>query len=662
MGTDLPPLTLKSAGPNERQVIPLNVPSHRVTVRKGGKANKGGPRRMEGPLQQVFKQLEDADGGRTTPVDDLWDDLHGVKCPLTPRYDLDYLAGLARYSNILGAVIKAMSENVAGHGHRLELREELTDDDRVRYEAEIEAERLRLGELLAHIHYDDSLAKLRRTFRRRMEKVGFGAFEVVTDQSGAPAILEPLRSQNLRPCPKDKEMVLWDQPVYDHGKLQWTKRVVPRRFRRWVYLRTRTKDNRVYLREWGDPRVLDSKTGDFYPPGHPIDPATGRIVLDAAGNLGGRPANEVIVLGIDDDETVVPLPRYVGCLAELTTSWYGNQTNLARFENPIPPMLVLVSGGTLTDESWQAVTEHFEEAQDLENVGAPLVIQATMSPEAAAAAIAGVGGVPSVKLEVVPLDRVMAEDGLYQTMDANNRLKVRACWGLSPVATGESQDFSRAAANAGRSHDETDVYAPARHEEDEALFAKRLLPRWGIRFWRVVTNASPSLGDEDLPDLLREGREGRALTVNDTRRVLAGRLRVPLQPVEEPWGDLPAAFLADGFLSTEEVEAYSEIDHAERTAGAAAGAAANEPGGQDAEGSTTGVDDDGDDVEEAAAKRQRKLVKLAAKSLGVEPAALLRASKAARGETTVADVQRQVKELAEGLNAATDALVPRHDA
>ena len=637
-------------------MIPLNT----VSVRKGGSGRRGG-RQMDGPLAKVFKQLDDAEGGRTTPVDDLWSDLNGVKSPLTPRYDLDYLAGLARYSNILGPVIKAMSENVAGHGYRLELREQVTPEDRKEHEREIEIERLRLSELLEHIHYDDSLTTLRRTLRRRMEKIGFGALEVVTDQNGAPAILEPLRSQNLRPCPKDKGMVDWEQPVYDHEKLEWSKRVVPRKFRRWVYLRTRNKDSRVYLREWGDPRVLDSKSGDFYPPDHPIDPETGRIVLDG-GNLGGRPANEVIVLGLDDDETVIPLPRYIGCLAQTTAAWYGNQPNLARFENPFPPMVVLDSGGTLTDASWEAVKEHFEEAQDLENVGAPLVIQASMSAEAASAAIAGIGGVPTVKLEVVALDRVMAEDGLYQGMDANNRNKIRACWGLSPVSTGESQDFSRAAANAGRSHDETDVYAPARAEEDEGLFDKRLLPRWGIRFWRVVTNPSPSLGDEDLPDLLREGRENRAITVNDARRALSGRLRVPLQPIDAPWADLPAAFLADGFLSVEELEAFSELDHAERVGGMGGGATpgSDEPEGSDAEGSPTGADEDGEDLE-VVDKRQRTLLRLAAKSMGVSPTALLRAGRAAKGATTVADVHRQVKELAAGLNAATDALVPRHD-
>lgn len=602
---DLPPLRLKSAGPTE---------THTFVVQPRALVHGGKKRSKESTLVRALKSLDDAPDTRSTPADAPAED-HGRSQyhPTAPDYDPHYLVRLANQSNVLGPLITAMAENVAGHGHRLELRKEMTPELREQYAPEIESERLRLTELLEHVHYDHSLERIRELFRRRLEKVGYAGLEVITDTEGVPAILEPLHSQYLRKCPEDPEVVLWEQPVYDRTTLDWTPRTLGRRFRRWTYDRYRgLNGNRVYLREFGDPRVLDSESGRFYPADQPIDPETGRIVVD--GKLAGRPANEVITYGLDDDSGPYPLPRYIGCLAEITMSWYAGQTNIARMENPIPPMLVLVSGGTLMDVSEETLREHFEACADLANVGAPLVLQAEATVPMSAAA--GIGGTSTVKIEVVPLDRVMQDDGLFQTMDANNRKKVRACFKLSPMATGESDDFSRAAAQSGLTHDEDHVYEPARRKEDSALFDKALLPRWGIRFWRVCANPAPAAGDEALPDLLREGRESRALSSDDERQILARRLRIDLPPRDAKWSDVPAPFIAEGYLST---EALDEAADEPRVDPAAAAPAEPEPDGTDAGGDGTGADDEGEQIEAAKSAARTLAATLSRLTDGVVP-------------------------------------------
>jgi len=611
-----------------------------VLVQPRATASKG-TKRVAKRLRAI-KELTDAESSKTTPDDPFveWYRAGGAKNPIQPKYDLDYLARLSESTSVLGPIIDAMATNVAGHGVRLAVRDEITPEERERLADEIARERTQLRQRLDNIHAKHSLGKIREIMRRRLEKVGYSAFEIVADGDGAPALLEPIRPQFLRYCPVDPEMVDWSQPTYDVDKLAWTERKLKRQFRLYSFAKAGSKAQ-CYLKEFGDPRVLDRETGEFYDAERVTLQSDGTYRIPGDARKVIRPANEVLLVELNNDTGVYPLPRYVGSIAEATLSWYANQHNIARLENPIPPMIVAVSGGTFTPEAKENIAEMFEEAQDIANVGAPLILEATMSAEMASAQMAGIGGTSTVKIEVHPLERVMSTDGLYREMDAANRKKLRACWKLSPVATGESDDFTRAAAQAGRSHDETDVYEPERQSEDLLLFDKALLPRWGIRFHRVITNPSPALGDEDLPELLKEAREGGAITPEEERQIVARRIRVDLEPLEGDIFQVPVALWPLGVRSLEDLDALEPlVDAQEREAEQAAAMAEAAAGG--AEGESTGEDSDGDDVDDATKA--------------------IRARKALREEALGRKTMRLVRDLNRTITAAVDTMTPRHDA
>jgi len=621
-----PTLEMATVEEGVTQVIPLR-PEDRdteraIAIRKG---------RLHMALKALGSIME---GEQSQQQDDPFASHYGAGSnplldPIPPDTPLEWWARLPLHSNILLPCMTAYARGISGNGIRLVPRITDQDDPRLQqHEEEIKAEKLELLEQLANLHHTLSLEQLREANRIRMEAVGFAGFEVIRDQEGRPSMLEPVFPHLIRMCPVDPQVVMWDQPVFDSARLQWVTRQVPRKFRRYVFLTRYDHSRRQYLKEYGDPRIIGNRTGTIYP-----DEAALQASKDDT-----RPANEFLRMDVLSLDGTYPIPRHAGVVDEISGSIFANELNLSRFINPIPPMAVLVSGGTLVPAAVKKVRELFEGASDYKS--APLVIEA--EPIKGASAYAGVGGTPSVKIEIVPLDRVIDKDGLFQEYDQNNRDKIRASYRLSRMATGELPDLNRASANAGEDHDEEMVYCPERRGEDGLLFDRVLLPAWGIRWWRVETNATPGIGDEDLPELLDRAISGHAMSINELRAVLSRRLRHDLPPIPEKWAQVPPGMFDRGVTDPEDLQ--GGFGQPQQAPPAEEGAQQGGPTGD--QGQSTGRDEDGErvptqrhhPVRVAAAKR-------AANALGVSPRTILDAADASPGPPTEQDLLRASQHL-----------------
>jgi capsid portal protein len=103
-------------------------------------------------------------------------------------------------------------------------------------------------------------------------------------------------------------------------------RLVPRYFRRYAQISPGTLE-RVYFKEFGDPRIIDPKTGEVAPD-LPFEEQATEIYMDAQyipGHLYG-------------------VPKWIGILPAILGSREAEEVNLNFFrENAIPAMAVLVS-------------------------------------------------------------------------------------------------------------------------------------------------------------------------------------------------------------------------------------------------------------------------------------------------------------------------------
>lgn len=585
---ELPPLRVERAGPDVQQVIPLDGISD---------LPPGQPSRPPAYELRRKARLEGTETGSAQHADPF-ERIYGLGTlqALEPPLDFDRLNEVPSETNILGPCIQAYVDNIAGHGWRLVSRLKPDDPRAQKFEAEIQAEAARLSKLLAHVNPRATLPTIRGAVRRDREALGNGFLEVIRSRRGEVIGLQHVPGVLVRLCPTDPSVVMVEQPIFDTESLTWERRGFPMTFRRFVHFPMGNQADLLYFKEYGDPREMHRRSGAFV----------------ALGTLKPEEqATEIIHLTINPYQSAYGEPRWIGAILEALGVRRAAEVNYDLFENKgVPPLVVLVSGGHLDENSTKAIQKHFKSIQGQKRFWSPLVLQAEpASMGNVEAAMAGISGSSTVRIEIIPLQQFMQDDSLYKGYVADNRKYVRATFNLSPMATGESDDFSRAAANAGLLHDEAHAYAPRRRSEDEELFDLRLLPEWGIRFHRVESLRPSALQDEDLADLLTIGHEAAALRPNEVRSALAGRLNIDLPPIPQEYAqDVPSRLVTEaGARSWRELEPGAKPPGAPAPGIEPPAKGGNEPSPANTpEGTDTGEDADGQDVDPARGTQSRK--------------------------------------------------------
>ena len=258
---------------------------------------------------------------------------------LAPPLPLQELAGMLEESSVLGPCIEAMEINVEGFGFELE---PLVPDEQ-RENEEVVAERKTLEQFFETVNPRLSFAAFRKRLRRDYESIGNAYIEVVRAPDGKAIVwLEHLPGADVRLAQIDKNPQTVDIAfLTQSGEI--TTKAASLRFRRYIQIVGRS---RVWFKEFGDPRQLNARTGKFAKDGQEIP--------------YGERATEVIHWSQYNSRGPYGLPRYVGNIPSVRGARYAELVNVNYFQkNAIPPMVILVSGGELTEESKRRVEKSF---------------------------------------------------------------------------------------------------------------------------------------------------------------------------------------------------------------------------------------------------------------------------------------------------------------
>ncbi len=489
---------------------------------------------------------------------------------LSPPLDPETLCVLYENSNSLRPNVDAYVVNIDGFGHRYEPVVDLGAEDAAeqisnamyleamhRAEAEgkkpddvavlfpdeeaIEAKRKELEHQMrreksllesffAFCCTDESFISLRRRTRQDREVTGNAYWELVRNKAGRVSRLKLVPSFSVRLLPLDAEhtevmeQVRISELGYDSIKSR-------RRFRKFV----QTVDNRsVYYKEFGDPRVMSSKTGRIYKTETKL----------TANEEGVRPATEILHFEIYNSRSAYGMPRWTGALLSVLGSREAEEINQAYFENKsVPPLAILVSGGRLSEESISSLEDYIEtEIKGKGNFHKIMLLEA--DPDAAEHS-----AVP--KIDMKPLTGAQQQDALFQRYDERNVDKVGMAFRLPRLLRGDIRDFNRATALASLQFAESQVFEPERNEFDWVI-NRKLLPDMGIRLWRFRSNGpikrDPAVVTENVRRLVDSGvltpAEGRILVADvfsqELPSITADWVKQPLKltlagiPVEHP--------------------------------------------------------------------------------------------------------------------------------
>jgi PBSX family phage portal protein len=438
----------------------------------------------------VMKATKDEMKMGVDPFDEWYSRQEGDLKILRPPFEPLSLARLRELSDILRQCITAMAVNIEGFGWELKRIDDPTEEKKLPRGAKKEQERLK--NFLKHVNYSENITNLRMKTREDVESTGCGYWEVVRDRVEDISELHILPSHSMRLAASDKSTTQYQQKIRgSDGKITTITR--NRRFRRFV--QNTSMNEKIYFKEFGDPRIIGSEDGKV--------------------NGKGTPAHEVIYFEINCPYSTYGQPRWIGqMIAKVNYLFFDNKT--------IPPLVITVSGGAVTQETLDKLDDVFgKDMKGVENFHKALLLEAT--PHSA-------GDIPGekvapVRIEVKPLTEYIAKDALFLEYKKSNRNGVRSTFQLPPIFTGDTTDYTKATALMSIRVAEEQIFEPERRKIDY-IINNTILLDMDINYWEFTSLGAQLSEDVELVKAMGMVKEG--LTVGSIMEAVAKMRGVPI--------------------------------------------------------------------------------------------------------------------------------------
>jgi len=503
---------------------------------------------------------------------------------LLPPYPPEILVKLWEHSNSLRQNVDAYAVNIDGHGHRFEpvidldaddAEERVSDSMYLERLAEAEAsgdpaaedqdgdpyavpeiepptaaevrermklldramrlERARLDSFFEFACLDQSFVALRKETREDKEIMGNGYWEVLRNAGGKIAQFNHVPAFTMRLLPLDKTPVEVSVQV-KRAPLTYDTIKAFRRFRRFVQIH---EGRKCYFKEFGDPRVISSRTGKVY--------ASPEDLEREEGDQGAAPppATEILHFRVRSPRSPYGVPRWIGNLLAVLGSRQAEEVNFLYFENKgVPPLALLVSGGHLAKDATKKIEDFVENRlKGRQNFHKILIVQAIPAKGAALDA----NDASRTRIEIVPLMQAQQSDALFQNYDERNIDKVGMSFRLPRLLRGDIRDFNRATADAALEFTEMQVFDPERSDFDWFI-NRKLFPELGIRFWHFRSNAATTRNPIDLAGILEKLVKASILTPGEARELAEGIFNRNFKKLEDLWTRIPPELLKAGIL------------------------------------------------------------------------------------------------------------------
>lgn len=461
-------------------------------------------------LSSYSRQVEYSD-----PFDRIYEKNTKIK---KPPYDIAKLYELVEESGVVGACIDAYVSNICGFGYMIapvkKTSYDLTEEE--------QNQKTMLEEIFKHPNPFESFSTIQERVLFDREACGNGFIEVIRDTSGKPSMLFWADAKRVRIADVDKEPVEIEASIIRRGRLVKVKTL--KQFKRFVMLNSNGELR--YFKEYGDPRLVNALTGET------VDKK--KLPKDFI------PASELIHFKIGTGTYGVP--RW----AKIIKTALG--INLAEFINydlfdsqGIPPCIVSVEGGELTEESLEDLYNLFQSAKGAKNFNKVLLLEAISTTTT----LEGKEAVPKIKIE--DLTSYRKEDVLFEKYMTHAEQYIRKIgFRLPELFLGATENLNYATAKISRETAEEQVFIPERRKFDEVI-NNTIIKDLGITSLEFVTRNPVIKSAEDviriLPQLIKAG----PFSMNELIEYANKNFGLNLEPYDEDWADLPVPLLVNLF-------------------------------------------------------------------------------------------------------------------
>lgn len=496
-----------------------------------------------------------------------------------PIYDPGRLITLGMQNSTLNQCIDAYVVNIESYGYQLEYIGQPGKEQ----SREAQAQKNVALAFLDSPNGDTSLREVRERSRKDMEYTGNRYFEIGRNLAGQVVSIDHVSGPSMRMTRKDRTPTQYTVLVPSPDGKGFIERTFSKHFRRFVQIGS--NGQRVFFKEFNDPRS--------------IDPTNGRVNDDLAVE---DQATEIYHQALYFPGTSYGVPRWIGAMLMMLGAREAELVNLNYFrENAIPAMAVLISGGALTSESFDTVTNIINAARGQEAMQRILILEAASDESA--------GGMDekatAPRIEMKPLGETRQNDGQFKEYRGDAKSAIRGSMRLPALYTGDTDEYTKATADAGQRVAENQVFGPERTMFDDFING-RVLPTLGVDQWQFKTMGPTIYDPESLSAMIDRFARHGALTPNILIKLANQVFDVQVPSVLDEWGDVPFVYTMAAVNAGHGVEGLEDI--LSRINDESNPALNPQDGGEEDEGDET-APTGANDNERVAARRLKRMIK-----------------------------------------------------
>lgn len=437
-----------------------------------------------------------------------------LRPPIEPRK----LIKTAEESDILPQLIDAEATNLCLFGWGIRYKPEFDENKATDAEKKQALEEWnRLEEVFKCFNLSMSFERIHYKVLSDRGYIGYGMVEILRNEDREVCGGEYARACDFRICnnhPKEKETSV-DIFAYRNNK----EKFIPqkKKFKKFVQI---VNNEKVYFKEFGDPRTLNWRTGKYSEDTAEDDRAT-----------------EILMFTYHNPHSEYGLPKWVGAAVNIVGSRKSQEVNFEFFINgKMIPFAILVNGGLLTQESIDAL----KSGKGMDNFFKAMVLEA--KPPSTSIDLTGKNAERPVDLKIQPLTDTSLKDGLFMEYQEKQREVIRSTSRIPKIYIGESSDYNKATAEVAKIIAEEQVFAPERKYIADC-YNMILTNEMRLKFCELYLK-SPQLADmAELAQALAPFIQAGTVTPNMLIEALGKLLDKDIEALPAEYGNIPIEIL-----------------------------------------------------------------------------------------------------------------------
>lgn len=426
---------------------------------------------------------------------------------ITPPNDLIGLRNLVKNSTILPQCIRAYKNNIAGFGIGVRYIEDAEETE------EMAAEFSRAEEIIELLNIEQDTKEVFEDLVEARETYGISYLEVIRNIADEVVQVEFIKdTPSVR---KTKPLEPYVTSTYYHHGQQLERK------KRYCKYKQEIGGKTVYFKEFGDPRIMDKRDGKYISEGETLDlEYQANEIMEFA--IGTEPYGEV---------------RWIGQVLGVDGSRKAESLNNNYFENGRhTPLMIMIKGGTLTDESFEKLQQYMNDIKGAAGQHAFIILE-TESADGRT----DFDQTEKPEIEVKDLANILQRDELFQDYLDNNRRKVQSAFQLPDLYVGYTTDFNRATAQTAQEVTEEQVFQPERKSLAWAI-NNRLLNGYQFKYVEAYLLEPDITNPDDLYKLLTVANNAGGVSPNFAKRIIYEAYGEQAEDYEGDWGNTPLAY------------------------------------------------------------------------------------------------------------------------